>query len=44
MNPLTGLLLPRGLRARIIWTTALVSGLAMAAMIGTVVLSLNAAT
>jgi two-component system OmpR family sensor kinase len=44
MNPLTGLLLARGLRARIIWTTALVSGLAMGAMIGTVVLSLNAAT
>ena len=34
----------RGLRARIIWTTALVSALAMGAMIGTVVLSLNGAT
>lgn len=34
----------RGLRSRIIWTTALVSGLAMAAMIGTAVLTLNAVT
>ena len=34
----------RGLRNRIIWTTALVSGLAMGAMIGTVVLALNGAT
>lgn len=34
----------RGLRARIIWTTALVSGIAMAAMIGTVVLALNTLT
>ncbi len=34
----------RGLRARIIWTTALVTALAMGAMIGTVVLSLNGAT
>lgn len=33
-----------GLRSRIIWTTALVSGVAMAAMIGTVVLALNAVT
>lgn len=33
-----------GLRSRIIWTTALVSGLAMGAMIGTVVLALNGAT
>ena len=34
----------RGLRSRIIWTTALVSALAMAAMIGTVVLALHAVT
>ena len=34
----------RGLRSRIIWTTALVTALAMAAMIGTVVLVLNAVT
>ena len=34
----------RGLRSRIIWTTALVSALAMGAMIGTVVLALNAVT
>ncbi|MCX6395059.1 MAG: ATP-binding protein [Propionibacteriales bacterium] len=32
----------RGLRTRIIWTTALVAALGMAAMIGTVVLVLNA--
>src|SRR6478735_7809036 len=44
MNVLTRLLVGRGLRPRIIWTTALVSGLAMGAMIGTVVLSLNGAT
>ncbi|MCW2836770.1 MAG: hypothetical protein JWQ15_884 [Marmoricola sp.] len=34
----------RGLRSRIIWTTALVTALAMAAMIGTVMLALNAVT
>lgn len=37
-------LVGRGLRTRIIWTTALVSGLTMGAMIGTVVLALNGAT
>jgi len=37
-------LVDRGLRNRIIWTTAMVSALAMSAMIGTVVLSLNGAT
>ena len=37
-------LVDRGLRNRIIWTTAMVSALAMGAMIGTVVLSLNGAT
>jgi two-component system OmpR family sensor kinase len=44
MNVLRKFLTGRGLRSRIIWTTALVSGLAMGAMIGTVVLSLNGAT
>lgn len=34
----------RGLRTRIIWSTALVAALAMAAMIGTVALVLNAVT
>jgi two-component system OmpR family sensor kinase len=34
----------RGLRSRIMWTTALISALAMAAMIGTVILVLNAVT
>jgi signal transduction histidine kinase len=34
----------RQLRSRIIWTTAVVSGLAMAAMVGTVVLVLSALT
>lgn len=34
----------RGLRSRIIWTTALISALAMAAMIGAVILVLNAVT
>ncbi|MEP6814409.1 MAG: hypothetical protein ABI873_02525, partial [Marmoricola sp.] len=34
----------RRLRSRIIWTTALVSGIAMAAMIGTVLLALTALT
>ncbi|MDX6231353.1 MAG: hypothetical protein QOH68_304, partial [Nocardioidaceae bacterium] len=44
MNTLMGFLVGRGLRSRIIWTTALVSALAMGAMIGTVLLSLNGAT
>ena len=44
MNPVKRFLVGRGLRSHIIWTTALVSGLAMGAMIGTVVLSLNGAT
>jgi two-component system OmpR family sensor kinase len=44
MSALMRFLADRGLRSRIIWTTALVSGLAMGAMIGTVVLSLNGAT
>jgi two-component system OmpR family sensor kinase len=44
MNAVKRFLVGRGLRSRIIWTTALVSGLAMGAMIGTVVLSLNGAT
>ncbi len=44
MTTLRRFLFGRGLRSRIIWTTALVSGLAMGAMIGTVVLSLNGAT
>lgn len=35
---------PRGLRSRIVWTTALVSAVAMSAMIVTVVLALNSAT
>jgi hypothetical protein len=34
----------RGLRSRIIWTTALVTALAMAVMIGAVILVLNAVT
>jgi signal transduction histidine kinase len=44
MNAVMRFLVGRGLRSRIIWTTALVSALAMSAMIGTVVLSLNGAT
>jgi two-component system OmpR family sensor kinase len=44
MNALRRFLVGRGLRSRIIWTTALVSALAMSAMIGTVVLALNGAT
>jgi two-component system OmpR family sensor kinase len=44
MNLLRRFVVGRGLRSRIIWTTALVSGLAMGAVIGTVVLSLNEAT
>lgn len=44
MNALMRFLVGRGLRSRIIWTTAVVSGLAMGAMIGTVVLALNGAT
>ena len=44
MNALMGFLVGRGLRSRIIWTTALVSALAMGAMIGTVLLSLDGAT
>lgn len=44
MRSLQGFLARRRLRSRIIWTTALVSGLAMGAMIGTVVLALNEAT
>ena len=44
MNALRKFLVGRGLRSRIIWTTAVVSGLAMGAMIGTVVLALNGAT
>jgi signal transduction histidine kinase len=44
MNVLMRFLHGRGLRSRIIRTTALVSALAMGAMIGTVVLSLNGAT
>lgn len=35
---------PRGLRSRIVWTTAIVSAVAMSAMIVTVVLALNSAT
>ncbi len=44
MKAVMRLLAGRGLRSRIIWTTALVSGIAMTAMIGTVILSLNGAT
>jgi signal transduction histidine kinase len=44
MKTLRRFLVGRGLRSRIIWTTALVSALAMGAMIGTVVLALNGAT
>ncbi len=44
MSALMRSMVGRGLRSRIIWTTALVSALAMGAMIGTVVLSLNGAT
>lgn len=44
MRALSRFLVGRGLRSRIIWTTALVSALAMGAMIGTVVLALNGAT
>ena len=44
MNAVKRFLVGRGLRSRIIWTTALVSGVAMGAMITTVVLSLNGAT
>ena len=44
MRTLRNLLVRRGLRSRIIWTTALVSALAMGAMIGTVILALNGAT
>jgi two-component system OmpR family sensor kinase len=44
MKILRRFLVGRGLRSRIIWTTALVSALAMGAMIGTVVLALNGAT
>jgi signal transduction histidine kinase len=44
MNAVKKFLVGRGLRSRIIWTTALVSGIAMGAMIATVVLSLNGAT
>jgi signal transduction histidine kinase len=44
MNVVRRFLVGRGLRSRIIWTTALVSGLAMGAMIGTVILALDGAT
>jgi two-component system OmpR family sensor kinase len=44
MNPLRRFPVSRGLRSRIIWTTAVVSALAMSAMIGTVVVALNGAT
>jgi two-component system OmpR family sensor kinase len=44
MKTLRRFLVGRGLRSRIIRTTALVSALAMGAMIGTVVLALNGAT
>lgn len=44
MRTLRRFLVGWGLRSRIIWTTALVSGLAMAAMIVTVVVALNGAT
>jgi two-component system OmpR family sensor kinase len=44
MKPLRKLLVGPGLRSRIIWTTAVVSALAMGAMVGTVVLALNGAT
>jgi two-component system OmpR family sensor kinase len=44
MRTVKGFLAGRGLRSRIIWTTALVTALAMGAMIGTVIFALNAAT
>jgi len=44
MNASRWFFVGRGLRSRIIWTTALISALAMGAMIGTVVLALNGAT
>lgn len=44
MNALRRFPAGRGLRSRIIWTTAIVSALAMGAMIGIVALALNGAT